>query len=78
VTQKAVMSAVCAARIGKRATPHALRHALATHLLESGYDIRTVQQLPGHRDVKMTEIYTHVLQRGGSGHVTPTSPISSA
>jgi site-specific recombinase XerD len=76
--QKAMMSAMRAARTGKRATPHRLRNAFATQLLESGYDIRTVQQLLGHRDVKMTEIYTHVLQRGGSGHVTPTSPISSA
>jgi integrase len=75
VMQKAMKSAVRAARIGKRATPHTLRHAFATHLLESGYDIRTVQQLLGHRDVKTTEIYTHVLQRGGGAVRSPVDAL---
>ncbi len=53
--------------LGKRATRHTLRHSLATHLLESGYDIRTVQELPGHNDVRTTMICTQVLSRGGKG-----------
>jgi len=75
VLQKSMRAAVLAARIGKRATPYTLRHSFATHLLEAGYDIRTVQALLGHRDVKTTEIYTHVLQRGGGAVRSPVDTL---
>ena len=71
VLQKAVKQAVREAGISKPATPHTFRHSFATHLLEDGYDIRTVQELLGHADVTTTMIYTHVLNRGGRGVNSP-------
>ena len=71
VLQKVAKEAIQRTGIAKHGSCHTLRHSFATHLLEHGYDIRTVQELLGHKDVKTTMIYTHVLQRGGKGVLSP-------
>ena len=73
--QRSIRQAVKRSGIIKRASCHTLRHSCATHLLENGYDIRTVQELLGHSDVKTTMIYTHVLNKGGKGVISPLAGI---
>jgi integrase len=74
--QRAVKHAVARAGLAKPAGCHTFRHSFATHFLEDGYDIRTVQELLGHRDVRTTMVYTHVLNRGGRGVVSPVDRLA--
>ncbi len=71
IIQRAVKTAVKQAAVLKKVSPHTFRHSFATHLLENGYDIRTLQELLGHKDVRTTQIYTHVVRRGGLGVRSP-------
>jgi integrase len=71
LVQRYIKQAAQQSNINKPVSPHTLRHSFATHLLQSGYDIRTIQELLGHSDVRTTMIYTHVLNKGGKGVISP-------
>lgn len=74
LVQRAIKQAIRAAGLTRRVTSHTFRHSFATHVLAGGYDIRTVQELLGHKDVRTTMIYTHVLNRGGVASAAPPMP----
>ena len=76
LVQRAVGLAVRETGLTKRVTCHTFRHSFATHLLANGYDIRTIQELLGHSDVRTTMIYTHVLNRGGKGVRSPADGLA--
>ncbi|MGI1679265.1 MAG: integron integrase [Cellvibrionaceae bacterium] len=77
VLEKHLRTAVVKAETRKKVTCHTFRHTFATQLLESGYDIRTVQELLGHSDIRTTQIYTHVIKRGGNGVISPADRVES-
>ena len=69
--QRAVKKAIVKCGLNRQASCHTFRHSFATHLLENGYDIRTVQELMGHKDIRTTQIYTHVMRKGANAVISP-------